>query len=131
MQKSRRFAGGTISIKTGSEGPRHDPYSYTEYTISRTGGFTATLHQGLGVWLEVNGNHTNAQSNEQEKVAVDYFEQLCHISLKTFERAIHRPVKCCAKPKPRWSAGYPGETLCFCQSCGKYLDGSFNEAAVI
>jgi len=43
-----------ISIKRGSEGPRHDPYAYTEITFTFTDPRRApvTLHEGLGDWLK-------------------------------------------------------------------------------
>jgi hypothetical protein len=49
-----------IYIDTGSEGPSHDPYSYTEYTVQPRADDapTAVLHMGLAFWYEVDGKRT-------------------------------------------------------------------------
>lgn len=43
----------SIRIRTGSEGPAHDPYGYQEIEFTRTDGVVVTLHSGLGEWCEV------------------------------------------------------------------------------
>jgi len=40
----------TISIKHGVEGPKHDPWAYTDYTFTK-GNQYMTLHRGLGTRL--------------------------------------------------------------------------------
>lgn len=44
----------TLTRKYGTEGPRHDPYSYTEWTVT-TNLSTVTIHMGSNFWTEVNG----------------------------------------------------------------------------
>lgn len=45
-----------IYVKRGSEGPRHDPYSYTEVHFTSTDEKTEIVcHLGLAEWLKVNG----------------------------------------------------------------------------
>jgi len=45
----------SISTRTGTEGPRHDPYSFTEITVEARG-HRVTVHYGLGEWIEVDGS---------------------------------------------------------------------------
>src|SRR5215469_13131150 len=55
-QKSVGLVDARLFIKTGSEGPYYDPYSYTEFSYLRhRDKSVTTLHLGLGEWLEVNG----------------------------------------------------------------------------
>lgn len=156
MKASKRFVNGCLSIHTGSEGPYHDPYSYTEYSIRR-GETKATLHQGLGTWLKINGEkvpddraikeitceddicelpipHTHKVVEEEyEKVEarrVKEFEKICGISLNTFEKAIHRPTKCCKKPRLESVAGYPGEHFTICRACGEIVNSYFNRSEI-
>ncbi len=45
-----------LSVRRGSEGPRHDPYSFEEWSVHQTiNGVekSITLHMGLAVWLKV------------------------------------------------------------------------------
>lgn len=44
------------SQRSGSEGPRHDPYGYIEYTFSLFG-LAITLHAGLGDYVIVESDH--------------------------------------------------------------------------
>jgi hypothetical protein len=45
-----------LKRRTGTEGPRHDPYGYTEYHWTSTDKQrSAILHIGLGEWCEVFG----------------------------------------------------------------------------
>jgi hypothetical protein len=43
-----------VRVKRGSEGPYHDPYSYTEITFYFTNKKRkpVTIHQGLGDWVK-------------------------------------------------------------------------------
>jgi len=128
MEKSRRFATGSISIRTGSEGPKYDPYSFTEYTVERRNN-KVTLHLGLAVWFRDQFKTLSDQITEQE--AVERFERFAGISLKTFEHAMHRVIPCCDNPDIRWWAGYPGEEIAQCENCKKVVDSSFDIGAVI
>ena len=154
MHKSKRSASSLLEMRTGSEGPRHDPYSYTEYSITRKG-ITTVLHLGLGCWLqvEIDGkrfgervqpdyhywrenhiylNEMGKADNMAEAEVIARFEKACGgLRLRKFEDLMHRPKSCCSKPRLDWQAGYPGESLCVCRNCGKVVDGSFNEAAII
>jgi len=54
-----------VHVKRGSEGPRHDPYSYTRITVTRWSGNIIVGHFGLGCWVEVNG-YKIAENNDTE-----------------------------------------------------------------
>lgn len=44
-----------VSVRRGVEGPKHDPYGYTEVTFTRTDGRVVVMHEGLGTWVKVDG----------------------------------------------------------------------------
>lgn len=121
----------SITMRTGSEGPRHDPYSYTELTVRR-GNTTVSAHYGLLVWLECNGERE--QINDDKLLSM-LFQDMTGLTIKQAERAY---AKLQALPYREhrkhggydWREGFPGESLCMCK-CGKVIDYSFNESAII
>lgn len=119
-----------ISIRTGSEGPRHDPYHYQELTVNGRAG-KVTLHTGLACWLAVNGM---VHGGEEEKLA-QTFERLTGVMPWVAERVCHelphrRHSANCNCRDTRSVAGYPGETFEICVKCGEVIDSHFNRSAV-
>lgn len=129
--KTRRFATGYLQHRTGSEGPCHDPYGYEEFTVHRKNGDNATLHMGLMQWLQINGGEQKPFYDEEEKAAIEQFEKIVGISMKAFERAIHRLLPCCGNMWPQQIGGYPGEHFTICGNCGTHIDYFFDVSAVI
>lgn len=77
---------GTYGIRDGSEGPRHDPYAFTEITFTPTDESKpkVTLHGGLGEWIKVGENKimaewtvVSAQFTELVGKTPDQVEDLC------------------------------------------------------
>lgn len=132
MQLTKRFGTGTVTMKTGSEGPRHDPYSYTEVTVRGTLGkrkIDITLHEGLAEWVKL-GNRKPAYESQTYRPRAA-FERLVGVRYTALERALNRPRQCCNKPRLESQSGFPGETLTVCIHCNAIVGGYFNEAAVI
>lgn len=75
-----------IRIKAGVYGPRHDPYSFTEYTVDRPIGLV-TLHVGLGVYAQI-GKDSSTRVYESE--AYREFERVVGVDVRTLERAACR-----------------------------------------
>lgn len=73
-----------ISVRRGSEGPRHDPYGYTEITVT-TNGDVVTYHGGLGEWVRVNGVKV-----DDDSLAVMLFERHTGMSVEQAMRAYDR-----------------------------------------
>ncbi len=120
----------SIDIKSGSEGPHHDPYSYLEITVIRESGATVCMHAGLIVWIEVNG----IRSDCSYETAAEIFEDLAGISPQTAEKVYERRASTCSKcggRDLREQSGFPGETLSFCERCDAMVHDHFNEAAII
>lgn len=42
----------TLDLRTGSEGPVHDPYGYTEYIVNINGD-KVVAHLGIVAWLQI------------------------------------------------------------------------------
>lgn len=120
----------SIDIKSGSEGPRHDPYSYSEITVTRESGSTVCIHFGLIEWIEVNG----IRSDCDYETAAEIFEDLAGISVEVAQKVYERRASTCGKcgsTDLREQSGYPGETLSFCERCDAMVHYHFNEAAII
>src|SRR4249919_3158745 len=108
----------SVTLRTGSEGPRHDPYHYDELTVKRNNN-TTTIHLGLGVWCSHNGHKVT-----DEDLAYGLFEVMVgmpwHVVLKALRKLEDRKAKAlwfkhrhCAG-EARCVAGYPGEHFVLC-----------------
>lgn len=134
-KRSKRFGSGWVSLKTGLEGPRHDPYRYEEWTVdrSRSGGPKVLLHLGLAEWIKVTwpGGKTWNVPIRNVRALTTIFEKLSGASIKVWERSILRIRPCCDRPEPHSVEGLPGEDLTVCGRCGKIVDVDFSIGAVI
>lgn len=121
-----------LSMKRGAEGPSHDPYSFSEYTVERDGRIH-TLHQGLGVRYSLNGR-TLVQSGDN---GIACWEAETGLTVAQFERIyqrVHGPktrCKNCLGKKFEWESGFPGESLQVCVSCNSIVHSEFNESEII
>lgn len=43
----------TVSVRSGTEGPRNDPYAFQEYAVTMSWGVIITYHTGLDEWMRV------------------------------------------------------------------------------
>jgi hypothetical protein len=58
---TRRYGlpqGGSITIREGTEGERHDPWDFKEITLRRRGRRTVLFHEGIASWTWVAGRGT-------------------------------------------------------------------------
>ena len=131
MKKTIRTPHLTLTVKTGSEGPRWDPYGYVELQVfdQRTDR-TVVLHQGLGDWLKVDGEMRATANENPAGVFKDLLGFSPGMVERWMERVRHRCGKCFSK-RFEWQAGYPGESLKCCTKCGEVCDYEFNEQAII
>jgi len=120
-----------VRLRTGSEGPRHDPYSYTELTVVQPHG-TTVLHNGLGVWLKSDDHDVKPPSylghDEQEAWLRDTgFRTLTNYTVEQLERMARKlKSRCkCGGKSFHSECGYPGETFDVCDSCGDIHDSFF------
>lgn len=130
--------GNKIRIHQGNEGPLHDPYSFTEVTVTNEQGHTATAHLGLGCWVALSALDCDYKifcyGEDDYKVANEIMRQIVGITAdeaqqedeqrETLLYAMHEE-----HGEPRIESGFPGETYVICP-CGEHLDYHFNRAAV-
>lgn len=123
----------SINIKTGSEGPRHDPYHYDEITVNRPDGSWVTLHVGLAFWAETSEGE---RIDNDDRGALVLFEKAAGISLPVAYKA-YREVRVrrytrhpCGQKHFIDVQGFPGESFVFCRKCGDAVDSFFNSKAV-
>ena len=125
-----------VGIKHGSEGPRHDPYSYIEFRWTK-GDRVVVLHQGLANWVEVGGIKHEGSGATYQSLPVEIFEKETGLSVDEIYQAMHEGdgerVICeqCTSKDIEWVNGHPGEKFLQCNSCGHVLITDFNEGAII
>jgi hypothetical protein len=131
MSESIKTSRGTLSITTGSEGPKHDPYGFIEYHAKGKGGKEVTLHQGLGDYLKVGQVRLEVPKG---KSLTEVFKEETGLDPHKVERwHAKRPLRCkCKEGKPQleWTPGYPGEHFLMCRKCGDILDSTFNKSEI-
>jgi hypothetical protein len=121
-----------VTVETGSEGPRHDPYAYREITVIQPDGAT-TLHEGLGTWLRSAGRKvtppTDLDADGRERwCRSTAFETLTGYSVAQLER-LHRKLssRCrrCGCKETVSQNGHPGEHFECCAKCGNVVGSYF------
>jgi hypothetical protein len=142
---------GYLTIKTGSEGPHHDPYGYIEFTFTRKRiqrkGKTVVLHLGLAEWIQINDRKLDAprrlrMSNSHNARAIgkarmkwfnDRFAKETGYSRVQWERFCRKArERCrCGCKQFETQSGYPGESFEVCTNCGAIVSCDFNESAII
>lgn len=125
----------SVTVRNGTEGPRHDPYSYVEYTVTRPGFDTTIIHSGLDVWLQRGSERTNC-TNVRIDMLNAMFEDACGFTFKQIERIVRKAEEARYRTHRshggvEWHSGYPGETFCMCLGCGECIESTFNEGAII
>ena len=121
-----------IYTTTGTEGPRFDPYAYTEITVTLRHQTPVTIHLGLGAWV----SYGKARSGQlADDVAQKTFAMLTGYTVTQIERWLRKRDE--AKYRAHkshggteWREGFPGEALCICK-CGHVIDSSFDEGVII
>jgi len=109
-----------VVIRVGTEGPKHDPYSFTEYIVleHKSGHIrTVTIHRGLGDYVKLNGKCTKRS-----------MESLLGVSENALARAFGRMTqagrrcgKCGTYDTERYlGGGYVGEGIYSCK-CGEKM----------
>lgn len=136
MQTIIRHPRLTVHVRTGGEGPKHDPYHFTEYVAETPQGRT-TLHEGLGAWIACDGEMQRAPvgfSDEQEhSFLTSLFEQRVGYTpdqLWRIHRRLSSRCRACGGTNFRDVSGFPGETLTICCDCGHVVGSTFNVSAV-
>ena len=128
----------TIHFKNGSEGPSHDPYSYTEIEVYdiRDGSYTM-LHEGLAEFIEVSDAQGEVHRYGHE-IPPHYqrliFQKALGCTLASLQRAVCRSDSTCSDcggTDIRDVEGFPGETYYQCSDCGEVVGSSFNNGAIV
>lgn len=151
--RSVDYKGMKVTLSHGTEGPRHDPYSYDEYTFSfkRPNGkeVPVKLHLGLAEYLKVDDVDVTRKylrltkgrnwidDNQLYKSIQKYFNKHFHISLidffnhiegEAYGKSIEHCQKC-GSDELDWKSGYPGESFLVCSKCGNIVESEFDPNA--
>lgn len=134
---TRRF--NTIDLRSGVEGPRHDPYGWQEVTVRGRAG-VVTYHAGLATWTKLVRESGEAEVthtfNGRDEAALR-FERLVGVTPETAREAKDRVevrriashLRTCGSDLICVS-GHPGESLECCRRCGQPLRSHFDRSAV-
>lgn len=101
-----------IDIQYGSEGPKYDPYAFTEYIVWQNG-TKYVLHDGLATWLSVDGIKITYNS----EAAIATFETKTGFTKGMLYRSNElKRRKCphCGGTHFEWIAGHPGKKVLLC-----------------
>ncbi len=93
----RTTSSGHLAMRTGGEGPTHDPYSFTEWECERQG-HTLVLHLGLGAWLKLDGK-TYLPEAKTDADMVAAFEEFTDLTIQQVDKALHRRPRMSAKER--------------------------------
>jgi len=129
-----------LSRDTGSEGPKHDPYSYTRITFER-GSRIITMHNGLGQFIILNGvridppDYVRMCKKCTNRWLEHMWQKYTDLTVAQTERALHKiedPPRCtkCGSKSLHWVSGYPGETLKVCYKCDAIVASHLNMSAI-
>ena len=119
------------SRRTGSEGPRHDPYHFEELRVDTPAGSTV-LHGGLAEWIKHEGHRMDWYDQDPQKIT-DVFEKLTGYSVEFIERVARRLASRCRRCGGRdfhEESGYPGETFTVCDGCSDVVGTRFCQSAI-
>jgi hypothetical protein len=125
-----------LQIKTGTEGPRHDPYGFNEIWVTRPDRTVVVYHEGIGTFCDVRMANGMQDCTDDPKKALTLFEQYAGITPKAAHRAemarYWRKFKYhpCGSHHLKEVDGYPGETLVLCEKCNGVIHASFERGAV-
>jgi hypothetical protein len=124
-----------IERRTGSEGPRHDPYHYDEWTIRRDGFRGIVYHDGLSEWIRYSNGKIFTIREGDHELAEIAFRRCTGYTMPEWTRAIALLERSRSRRHRnhdvREESGYPGEHFTFCHTCDVVIDSYFNEGAVI
>lgn len=128
--------GGTdvtkIDVRHGIEGPKHDPYSFTEITYEK-GNRKVVIHQGLAEWIKVNGQKIDLQIGEDEIEMITQRETgYTPEELEKFWMNMKYPTKCrkCGCRRLKDAGGHIGESFTICTQCNEVIAYYFNHYAI-
>jgi hypothetical protein len=114
--------------RTGTEGPRHDPYGYEELE-ARTPEGSIILHSGLMDWLK---QDKDATITAFDKAAIGAlrrrFEQHAGFTIEQlfrFHRKLSSRCRKCGSTEFVSVRGYPGEHFEICAKCNSVVSSFF------
>lgn len=125
------------SERRGTEGPRHDPYGYTELTVQFRG-HEVILHEGLAEWLVIDGTMYDPKNQMAQlgpratnRQMFEAFLGFTPDQLARWDRKLKSRCRDCGSKSFKYASGYPGEEFVLCADCGQVIDSDFYESAII
>tara|TARA_R110000803_G_scaffold210841_1_gene284274 strand:- start:3373 stop:3843 length:471 start_codon:yes stop_codon:yes gene_type:complete len=142
-----------VFVDTGTVGPSHDPYAYTDTTVvfkkdtrGRKANSAIRIHHGISSYVkevprfseqamrDMDGQRFEGLDEARFRTAQEYFNFQVGFTEKQLDRWWGRYLCRCSKCNNKvlnQLEGFPGETFYQCPDCGKIMGYEFNESAVI
>lgn len=133
-----RGDGTRVDVRRGSEGPRHDPYGWTEITVTRLGIVATIRESGLGYCSltvgsergESRASRSGCDEGSRERIRAEFVrvageepEWFAH----WHETARRRCPSCrSSRHVDAMGSGYVGETVYGCTKCGVPMFDDFH-----
>ena len=126
----------SVFVTEGTEGPFHDPYSYTEYSFE-FGSVSLFIHLGLGESIKVISSKDEFEYEytgyeEVKKIFTKYVNRSLETFMEQVQKELCPPEVCpnCKSEALEWIEGFPGESLLQCQQCKEIVDSKANLSAI-
>ncbi len=122
----------SVSSRAGSEGPRHDPYGYTEIRIDIRYSDREShiiIHMGLAEWIEIDDGENCRRVEPYDMGQIGFWkfvDEVIGVPLASIQKYIDRreaPPKRCpdCQGKLVEGQGFVGEGVLYCEKCGKIV----------
>lgn len=137
MNTTVKTTSGYVSLTTGTEGPKYDPYHYDEFTVVYQG-VEARIRCGLGTIVQIAGIRIEGTEQYKQDLLDKWLTTMTGLSLtqwqKWLDRATERRRCKCRKCNSRnleWMGGYPGEEMLICQDCNAVVDTEVDISSLV
>ena len=123
------------TILTGVEGPKTDPYGFTEYIVYLDD-VKFTLHLGLDSFIKRDDDRILGIGDFHLSSSVsltDIFEKFLNVNIEQIRKDYDvdfSKCKKCGSEEIRMVNGFPGETIFICDKCECFINSVFNKSAI-
>lgn len=125
-----------ITVRDGSEGPKQDPYAFTEVSVEFQyahfdAKHTFTHHAGLLTRLTLDGRTITDEKDKSFALFVKYCGASPQEFAESHERMKSRKCPKCGCSRTKEEEGYPGESFTVCAKCRTIRQSHFHLSEII
>ena len=128
--------GLAIFVRSGSEGPRHDPYGWEEFEVHRNGRRVSVREGGLG-YTRLTVDDVTCESDPSQDAVDAWFQLFTGRTATAWRKAAAKAARnrtsrcrCCGGRRFETMSGFPGESFTVCATCKEVVSTSMNWSAI-